>query len=226
MKTQDSTSPIPTFSTFIFSLLLCTFSIKSSIAQDNWKLSQDHAGIKIYTRPIVNSKLRGIKVECDLQATPSQLLAAILDVKTCNEWVYHSKLNVVVKQISPLDLIYYSEIEVPWPAENRDFVVHVKAEQQPKTKVITVNSPCIAGYVEEKDGVVRIKQSEAQWKIIPAGKNQVRVEYILEVDPLGNIPAWLINLFATTGPYETFKKLKVHLEKAVYKNARFAGITD
>jgi hypothetical protein len=60
----------------------------------------------------------------------------------------------------------------------------------------------------------------------PAGKNQVRAEYVLEVDPMGTIPAWLINLFATKGPTETFRKLKLHVQKEVYKKAEFAAITN
>ncbi len=163
---------------------------------------------------------------CTLQASTSQLLAAIMDVQSCGEWVYSSKTNTLLKQISPLELIYYSEVSVPWPVENRDYVVRVKAEQDPQTKIVTVNSPCIPGYVKEKPGKVRIKQSIAQWTIIPNGKNQVKVEYILEVDPLGNIPAWLVNLFAAKGPYETFKALKVHVQKDVYKRAHYTSIVD
>jgi len=208
-------------------LFLVSFGSFSSVSgQTSWKLAEARDGIKVFTRPVQNSKIKAIKVECNLQATSSQLVAAILDIKTCGEWVYNSKKNVLIKQISPLDLIYYAEVEVPWPVENRDYVVHIKVDQQPQTKVITVNSPCVPGYVDEKEGIVRINQSVAKWTITPLGKNQVKAEYILEVDPMGSIPAWLTNLFATKGPYETFRKLKVHVQKEVYKKADFASITD
>lgn len=214
---------------FYLPVLLSVLLVMTSygaIAQENWKLAEDQQWIKIYKRPITNSKIKSIKVICTLQASISQLLAAIMDVQSCGEWVYSSKTNILLKQISPLELIYYSEVSVPWPVENRDYVVRVKAEQDPQTKIVTVNSPCIPGYVKEKPGKVRIKESVAQWTIIPIGKNQVKVEYILEVDPLGNIPAWLVNLFAAKGPYETFKALKVHVQKDVYKRAHYATIVE
>jgi hypothetical protein len=195
-------------------------------AQNNWTLSTEHDGVKVYTRPSANSKLKAIKVMCNIQASPSQLLAAVLDIKTCSEWVYHSKQNVMIKQVSPLELFYYSEVEVPWPAENRDFVVHIQAEQDPQTKVITVTSPCIPGYIPEKPHIVRISHSVGNWTITPLGKNQVRAEYVLEVDPGGSIPAWLINLFATKGPLETFKNLKAHVQNDEYKKAHYSQITD
>lgn len=196
------------------------------VAQDKWSLSVNREGIQVYTRPIENSKIKAIKVVTNLQAASSQVVAAILDIQTCNEWVYHSTENVLIKQISPLELIYYSRVDVPWPVEDRDYVVHIEVEQDPGTKVITVNSPCIPGYVAEKKDIVRISHTVGKWTITPLGKNQVRAEYMLEVDPMGNIPAWLTNLFATKGPLETFRNLKVHVQKEVYKKAHFKMISD
>jgi hypothetical protein len=210
----------------VWLIFILIFSFNPASGQYKWNLTEDHDGIRIYTRPMANSKIKAIKAECILPATSSQLVAAILDIKNCGEWVYHSKKNVLIKQVSPLDLIYYAEVDVPWPAENRDYVVHIKVDQHPQTKVVTVNSPCIPGYVEEQHGIVRIRESVARWTITPVGKDQIRAEYILEVDPQGTIPAWLINLFATKGPYETFRKLRLHLQQNSYKNAHFAMIRD
>jgi hypothetical protein len=200
--------------------------IRPAQAQNNWMLSTEHDGIKVFTRTTTNSRIKAVKVVCTMPASASQLLAAVLDIQTCDEWVYHSKQNIMVKQISPLELIYYSQVDVPWPAENRDYVVHIETEQDPQTKVITVNSPCIPGYIAEKDHIVRISHSVGKWTITPLGKNLISAEYMLEVDPGGSIPAWLINLFATKGPLETFRKLKVHVQKDVYKKAHFAQIVD
>lgn len=213
------------YTIFLTSVLLFT-SFKPVSGQEKWKLSVDRDGIEVFTRKMEHSKIKAIKVICKLDATPSQLVAAILDIKTCDEWVYHSKENILIKQDSPLDLIYYSKVAVPWPAEDRDYVVHIQVEQHPETKIITVNSPCIPGYVAEKKNVVRISHSVGKWTIIPLGKNHVKAEYMLEVDPMGDIPAWLTNLFATKGPLETFKNLKVHLRKDVYKKAHFKQISD
>jgi len=217
-------------SAFVYSLFISiAFSlsyIPAALAQDNWTLSAQHEGINVYTRPASNPKLKAIKVVSNMPATNSQLLAAIMDIETCSEWVYHSRKNVMIKQISALDLIYYSELDVPWPCENRDFVVHIQVSQNPQSRVITVNSPCIPGYVPQKDKIVRIPHSVGNWTITPIGKNQVRAEYVLEVDPMGTIPAWLINLFATKGPLETFKGLKIHVQQDKYRNTHYPQILD
>ncbi|MGY0041508.1 START domain-containing protein [Pedobacter sp. NJ-S-72] len=212
--------------TIFLAFILFFTDLNPACAQDNWSLSVNREGIQVYTRPIENSKIKAIKVVTNLQATSSQLVAAIMDIQTCNEWVYHSAENVLIKQISPLELIYYSRVDVPWPVEDRDYVVHIEVEQHPQTKVITVNSPCIPGYVAEKKNIVRISHTVGKWTITPIGKNQVRAEYMLEVDPMGNIPAWLTNLFATKGPLETFRNLKAHVQKEVYKKAHYKLISD
>lgn len=205
---------------------MIVFAVSTVAAQEKWTLASNEEGIQVYMRPMADSKVKAVKVTCMLAASTTQVVAAILDINTCNEWVYHSKQNVLIKQISPLDLIYYSEVAVPWPVENRDYVVHIQVEQNPQNKVVTINSPCIPGYVAEKKGIVRISHSVGKWTITPAGKNQVKAEYVLAVDPMGTIPAWLINLFASKGPTETFRKLKIHVQKDVYKKAGFAQIAD
>ncbi|AMP99350.1 Lipid-binding START domain protein [Pedobacter cryoconitis] len=219
-------SKFTSFHLLFLSFILFFTGLNLASAQEKWSLSVNKEGIQVYMRPIENSKIKAIKVVTSIPASSSQLLAAIMDIQTCGEWVYHSKENVMIKQVSPLDLIYYSLVDVPWPAEDRDYVVHIQAEQDPQTKVITVNSPCIPGYIGEKKDVVRISHSVGKWTITPVSKNLVRAEYILEVDPMGNIPAWLINLFATKGPLETFRNLKAHVQKDVYKKAHFKLISD
>jgi hypothetical protein len=156
----------------------------------------------------------------------SQLVAVILDLDACDEWVYKSKSNILLKRVSPSELYYYSEVEVPWPAQNRDFIAHLIVKQNSKNKIVTVDAPCDPDMVPKKKDIVRIPKSSGRWTLIPGGKNLVHIEYELAVDPGGNIPAWLVNMFATKGPLETFKKLKLQVQKPAYKTAHFDFITD
>jgi len=204
----------------IFTCLVPAFS------QSTWTLSTVKNDIKIYTRPITNSKLKAIKVECSLNFRPSQLVKVIMDIDQSGQWVYHSKTAYIVKQVSPSELFYYSEVSVPWPAENRDYVSHIMVSQNPKTKVVTIDAPCVTGIVTEKKGIVRIVHSVGKWTIGPLEKNTIKVTYELEVDPAGQVPAWLVNLFATQGPMETFEKLKTQLAKKEYKEVKLSFVVD
>jgi hypothetical protein len=208
-----------------FTLLFC-LSVSGVFAQNEWKLRSNNDGIKIYTSPVLNSKVKALKVECNFRATLSQLVNVLMDVKTCTEWVYHTKSITLLKQVSPSELYYYSEVSLPWPAENRDFVAHLTVTQDAQTHVVTVDGPAVPGMVPVKEGIVRILQSKGKWVISPVAKDEVKVEYTLQVDPAGAIPAWLVNLVSSEGPAQSFKALRQQLKKPAYKNTTLAYIKD
>ncbi|MBD1394810.1 START domain-containing protein [Mucilaginibacter glaciei] len=206
----------------ILLLLLLVFSIAG--AQTTWTLKNDHDGIKVYSSPVENSKVKALRVECNFQANLSQIVAVLLDVKTCTEWVYHTKSCTLLKQVSPSEVYYYSEVSLPWPVENRDFVAHLTVTQDPATKVVIVDGPAVPGMVSPKTGIVRIANSKGKWLITPVEKNEVKVEYTLNVDPAGNLPAWAVNLLSSEGPLQSFKALRSQLKKPEYRNANLSFI--
>ena len=206
-----------------FALILC---IKYASAQPNWKLSTATDGMKVYTSIVPDSKIKAVKVEYDLDATLAQLVTVLLDVKTCPEWVYSTVSCTLIKRVSPSELYYYSEVNLPWPAQNRDFVAHLTITQNPVTKVVTIDGPAVPGFVPEKKGIVRIEHSTGKWLITPLSTKRVHVEYTLQVDSGGAIPAWLVNLFATEGPVQIFKRLRMQVQKPAYKNAELAFIKE
>jgi hypothetical protein len=194
--------------------------------QEDWKLKSDKDGVAIYLRSLPDSKFKAIKVECEVNATLSQMVAVLLDIKTAPEWVYSTKSCILLKQVSPSELYYYSEVSIPWPASNRDFIAHLITVQDPQTKVVTVYGPTAPDLVPVKEGIVRVRKSEGKWVLTPAGRHTVKILYTLHVDPGGNIPAWLVNMFATKGPYESFRGLKLQLQKPAYANVRLSFIKD
>ena len=220
MKTQHQI--INLVSKILFISLLLVLGMNSASAQNDWKLSIEKDGIKVYTSMVPDSKVKAIKVECDLNAAPSQLVALVMDVTTAPDWVSHVKSAKLIKQVSPEELYYYTEVSLPWPAANRDFVAHLIVSQNPDTKVVTIDGPAVPGFVPVKKGIVRIDHSFGKWIITPAGPSQLHVEYSIHVDPGGSLPSWLVNMFATDAPLQIFKSLKTQLQKPVYKNTTYA----
>ncbi|HEY2580670.1 MAG TPA: START domain-containing protein [Mucilaginibacter sp.] len=193
--------------------LLLISGITSASAQRDWELSTEKDGVRIYTSMVPDSKIKAIKVEGEFNATPSQLVALIMDVNSSAEWVYHVKSSVLVKRVSPSELYYYSEVTLPWPLTNRDFVAHLIVSRNPVTKVVTIDGPAVAGFVPVKEGVIRVIDSKGKWIITPIGPNRIKVEYTIHVDPGGTLPSWLVNTFATEGPLKIFRGIKEQLQK-------------
>lgn len=208
---------------YLFLVLLFAWS-SLVFAQADWTLKSAKNGMDIYTKTVSASGLKGIRVKCNLPAKLSQMVALILDVNAGEDWVYGTKSSTLLKKVSPSELYYYSEVDIPWPINNRDFIAHLIVSQDPRTKVVTINGPTEPNYLPAKENIVRINHSNGKWVLTPIKSNLIQIDYTLEVDPGGTIPVWLVNLFATSGPSETFKKMKTQIQKPQYVNANLSFI--
>ncbi|MDB5157093.1 MAG: lipid-binding protein [Mucilaginibacter sp.] len=203
----------------IFILLTLILSTKLVIAQDEWTFKTESNGIKVYSNTKSILKVKPIKVECAFNATPAQITAVLLDIKNYPDWMYKNKLTTLIKQVSSTELYYYAELNMPWPAQDRDFAAQITAIENPEKKSVTVEVSSVTGLVPEKAGITRVRKSNGKWIITPMSNNQVNVTYYLQIEPDGAAPAWLINMMVSDGPMQSFKKLKLQLQKPAYKNA-------
>jgi START domain len=193
--------------------------------QEDWKLEVDKEGIKIYSCPFSESRIKALRVVCTLEARLSQMAAVLLDITEQDQWFYHTKSSLL-HRVSLSELFYYSEVSLPWPFSNRDYIAHLRISQNPATKIITMDEQNVPDFVPPKKNIVRVTHSFCQWVVTPTGKNVISIEFTLFADPAGYIRPWLINMFSTWGPFETFKKLKTHIKKPEYNNVRLPFIED
>jgi len=190
-------------------------------AQTTWVLKKNCDGIKIYAGSVEGSDVKSVKLECILDASLPQLCALLLDASAHHKWIYCTEKSHPVKQLAENEQIYYSEMDMPFPISNRDIVVHIKLSINPLTRVLTVNGEAVEGYVPLKEDLVRVKMSKIKWTVTPMGADRLHVSYIANVDPAGKLPAWIVNMFITRGPYETFKNVKKLVQAPEYKNKKF-----
>jgi len=152
-------------------------------------------------------------VECTLQGDYDKFIAVMNDVPRYKEWVYHTKNSHVIKRISPVEFYYYTETSLPWPLSNRDAVFHSKTDRDSADRYLNIKTVTEPFLVTEKSGKVRVPYSFINWYVTRASAKTIHVTYILEINPGGSLPAWLVNMFADRGPYESFKRLGEVLKK-------------
>ena len=196
--------------------LICTilFSVVflNGISQ-NWKLDKNKDGIKVYLAENPKSKFKSIKVETTLPGTYDKLIAILTDIDRLKGWVYNTKMSYLIKKLSPYDLYYYTETSIPWPMENRDAVEHLRIMRDSLQRFMKVTSENENRFVPEKEGKVRVVHSLINWYVTMPTPKTISIVYTFDVDPGGNLPAWLVNSFADKGPYESFKKLGALLKR-------------
>jgi hypothetical protein len=179
-----------------------------NFAQGVWNLKIDKPNLKVYNHKEDTSRFSEIKVEAIYDARLSDLAAILYDVPHHKDWSYATHTGYVLKKISESEILFYKEITTPPPLSNRDFVGSLAITQDPATKVMTVKVKAMDHIVPAKEGLVRVKATEEIWIVTPLSGNRIKLEYYLKVDPGGSVSPFLVNMFATKAPYETFKNLR------------------
>ena len=203
--------------TLLFMVIcLATFSGRCQV---NWQLAKEQEGIRIFLKNAEGSGIKMMRVECELPAKQEAVLALILDVPASEKWIPQTKTWRYLRRPSPAECYYYSELSMPWPVSNRDYVVHLKAWQQPATKVVTVDADVVDGELPEKEGIVRIHMSTVKWVLNPTQNGHTKLVYQLFTDPGGNIPDWVVNYFAKQAAIDIVKKMRQLVQQPPYRDA-------
>ena len=195
-------------------VLLCSLAFSPALfAQYNWKLSKEKDGIRVFESDLPNSSFKCIKVECTLDGTYERLAEVLSDVDHHKDWIYNNEKAWLVKKIRPDDFYYYSQTHMPWPLSNRDAVTHMKINRDTMDRFLDVVETGEPTYLPENSGVVRVPKLYINWHVTMPYKNKLNIVYLLQVEPGGSLPAWIVNMFVDKGPYESFKKLQEILKR-------------
>jgi hypothetical protein len=179
-----------------------------AFAQNEWTVRKVKDGIKISSRHSPASPFDDIRVELDLAGNIDQLEAILVDVAKYKEWSYATKVSRITKNLGPGHFIYYTQIEVPWPATNRFFYANFELKKNPVEKSMQVIAVNIPNYEPMPKDLVQVPLTRGNWNITTVTKTSIHIDYTLEMNPGGSLPVWVLNLFSTKGPMESFENIK------------------
>jgi hypothetical protein len=199
-------------------LLLIVVSITlASQAQGEWKLKKEKDGITVYTRPSKGQAFDEFKATTTLDFSIATFVNVVRDVEAYPEWITDlSNTRMLVKKGDTAQ-IYYSVLKVPFPFGNRDVVYYNKFVPDNANHQIIISIEDLPDYIEKKEGLVRMPYGKGKWEAKSVGENQISVTLQMQVNPGGNLPAWLVNRFVADSPYQTLKNLKSFGKKEKYR---------
>jgi hypothetical protein len=214
--------PLFVYSTIGF-FLLCGQAV---FAQTEWNLKKEKDGIAVYTGKVDDSKFKSIRVLCSIPASLSQLVAVLMKPNLQPQWVVATKQASLVKQLSSAHIYYYAEASLPWPLNNRDMVIDLQMSQNSVTKLLTIHANTIDNILPAREGKQRVPLSQATWLVQPIANNRISIDYQIRIDPGGGIPPWMVNLFITKAPLESFKNLSKMMLENQFKGQHFDFLKD
>lgn len=222
---------MPRSKLFIFRYLLLFFLISKSVfylqAQNtgNWKLIKEKDHIKIYARKVNNFAFDELLGEYIAETNLSSLVSLLKDYHNQPNWVFANIETKLLKAPNDFEWYYYMKSDAPWPADDRDVIIHAVLSQD-NDYTIHVNVRGLPNYLEKNKGVVRIPYLKSSWKFQPISKNKVLVQLRILTDIGGEIPAWMVNMVKEKGPLNTLMGMRKELSKEKYKNIELKFIKE
>ena len=188
-----------------------------------WDARKDKNGIKVFAREIQGSKFPAYKASMTMEGPMLPFINMFLDVPTYKNWMHGTTKSELKQSIGPGENIIYMVSGNPFPVADRDYCAHTTITQAEDLKVTMKWSlhDCPAS-----KNAVRVQKMSVELQLVPdIVKKKFNVELEGHVEPGGSIPSWLVDMFVTDVPYNTFKNAKeLSKHKKYYKPLQ--GIKD
>ncbi|HNA79299.1 MAG TPA: START domain-containing protein [Turneriella sp.] len=200
------------------------FALALALCADGWKYEKSAGGAVAYTRSVPNSSFKEYKVETEVEATLTQVVAVLMDVRDLPQWVDRCSEAAILKEISPTESITRTVTASPFPLKNREAISHGRLTQNPTTKVVVMESNGRFDYLPLNPKYERVHTVRGRWVLTPKPNGKVHIQMIGHTDPGGVIPGAIANQFVVMIPLNTIKNLRNQIKKEKYARAKLKYI--
>ncbi len=199
------------------SLLILASLFTTSWAQaSNWEKIDDEDGLKVYRKQINGSSFlafMGIKV---IDAPVDKLLWVLADNQYRRNWVDRLKKSVVLEHKNAYEFILYQHFGAPPLVSDRDYVYRAKAIQNKHGQVVLKLQSVKHSKAPATVGV-RGQLYSSSYTLTPQPDGKTKVVVEIHTDPMGSLPAWIVNLIQKSWPRNTLTALSKEVRKAHVK---------
>ena len=199
----------------ILCICLAFLGSSSSIEINNsedWNLIKQKDNIEVYTRYHNNSDYKEIRIITEFETDLETFMSILNKAEDYTKWVYKCSQGKFLEGLNDQEFIYYTVSDLPFPAVDRDLVIHSK---QWKDEQGNIHSKSIGlkDYLPLDPDYVRIPFFESTWDISKTQHGNIKVDYKAISHPGGYIPTWLVNMAISSGPVKTMEGLKELLKE-------------
>lgn len=197
-------------------LWICLFLLLPASAQEGWKKVRDKEGIQVFTLSTSKRDFKDFRGITRVKAGMNDFLAVLYDVEALRIWGYNIRSAELLERPSDKVQVYYAVAAAPFPYRDRDGVYRNRFEWDAGSRTLLVQIDLLQDRLPEKEDRVRISGS-GYWKVVEMPGGELDVTFEMRMDPGGNVPAWLANLFAGDTPYHTLLGLRSILSEDKYR---------
>lgn len=221
MHRAQSTAP-RLCATFGAALLALGWAPAGALAAPGWEVVEQTDGITVWTREAPDRDLPLLRGAVILEASPHDVLAVITDVERSDEWLRDCAEARVLSRRGEHDYVAYNRTSVPWPLSDRDAVVRTRAAPMKAGEILVRFQAVEHPAAPIDDDLVRMERIRGLWRLTARPNGRTRVEYVVDVDPGGNFPAWLSRSASLDFPRDTLHRLRKQVRRT-RANGRYAA---
>lgn len=202
---------------FLFIILLA-FQItakEEKLKPAEWKQIKKSHGIKVFSRPRVESKYSELLAHGTAKVPFEEGLEFVKDSDCYFEWYGMCRELYVIKKISENEFLMYFVLEMPMVTD-RDVVVRVTRDWNLEKKSGRVTLVSVESDYKKDSGLVRMPKLDGGFEFKETDPDLLFLSYHVHADLGGNVPAWAVNIAAKKHPYETALGLQKHVIKEKY----------
>ncbi|TFH38918.1 MAG: hypothetical protein E4G96_09770 [Chrysiogenales bacterium] len=189
----------------------------TAVAGPDWKLEKSEEGIQAYLRNAEGTSFKEFRGVMQVRGVRlSSMIATFDDTASYTKWMHNCTESRLLKYINLRERITYTVTHAPWPASDRDTVVHSIITQDPDNMSVTITITAMPDFIPRVRGRVRTPFMKATWTFTPYKSGVVMIVYQTVTDPGGPLPQFLLNLSVLDLPFYTMSKFKKVIREERY----------
>jgi uncharacterized protein YndB with AHSA1/START domain len=180
-------------------------------AAAEWATIRDEDGVTVQEASAPGRMLPALLGTTTIAAPPRDVLSWLRDVSTYAQWMHNCEEARLLRDDGSVRFVY-NRLHTPWPVSNRDVVLRAHTTTSPDGSARVEFRSTDEVRVPEVPSVVRMPRLLGHWELRPLASGGTRVEYLVDSDPGGSLPAWLVRRTARDLPWFTLVNLRRRVE--------------
>ena len=150
----------------MFPLRTRHLNIQRILTKNEAEAYKEKFGIKVYTRDLMDSNLKEVKILMSFQKTKlADILELLNQAHFYKDWVYKCSDSRLVETVNELESINYYKFDFPWPLSDRDAYMKSVVNEYVADEKLIVTTTAVNGYDNTlNDDVVRIDKHFNRWE--------------------------------------------------------------
>ncbi len=201
------------WATLLLAALLCASAAGAEAGRDGFRVIDSERGITVSVRDEPGRELPTFRGQGVIEGHVLYVLAVVLDVEGALEWAEGADETAVLRELDPRTHLIYTRTDTPWPVSDRDMVMKREVDVLEAGSSFRLRMQCIPRGVPKRDGVIRVTDCSSEFVLTKVDETHTSIDYLVNVDPGGNLPSFIINWAARSVPFKTLVRLEEQVKK-------------